>query len=84
MKYPARWLRVPPELSFKRRKGFTPPWIGYLAEEGASFLIAHTLPRKGPSTSILRKLGFSRVGTIDHPEDGPVWKWREQEIKIVE
>ena len=121
-------------LGLYRRKGFTPPWIGYLAEEGASFvgtcgfagppaagqaeiayftfpeyegrgiatamaseliavtrclssehaLIAHTLPREGPSTSILRKLGFSRVGTIDHPEDGPVWKWREQEIKIVE
>jgi hypothetical protein len=49
-----------------------------------SEVIAHTLPRKGPSTSILRKLGFGRVGTIDHPEDGPVWKWREHMIEIVE
>jgi hypothetical protein len=49
-----------------------------------SEVVAHTLPRKGPSTSNLRELGFSRVGTIDHLEEGPVWKWREQEIKIVE
>jgi hypothetical protein len=39
--------------------------------------IAHTLPREGASTAILRKLGFALVGSIDHPEDGSVWKWRE-------
>ncbi len=39
--------------------------------------IAHTLPQEGPSTSILRKLGFELAGTIEHSEDGPVWKWRE-------
>jgi RimJ/RimL family protein N-acetyltransferase len=111
------------------RKGYHPPWIGYLAveEEGivggcgfagppsngeaeiayftlpenegrgiatgmASSLmamtrtasdqagirfIAHTLPQEGPSTSILKKLGFEFEGEIQHPEDGLVWKWRE-------
>ncbi|MBL8523355.1 MAG: GNAT family N-acetyltransferase [Betaproteobacteria bacterium] len=40
-------------------------------------LIAHTLPAEGPSTSILRKLGFECLGVITHPEDGQIWKWRE-------
>ena len=39
-------------------------------------LVAHTLPQEGASTRILRRLGFERVGTIAHPEDGTVWKWR--------
>jgi RimJ/RimL family protein N-acetyltransferase len=109
------------------RKGYQPPWIGYLAFEqrvvvgacgfaappasgeveiayttlpdhrgrgiasrmaaellrqtqaalGSNQFIAHTLPEEGPSTSILRKLGFICVGQIAHPEDGPVWKWRK-------
>jgi len=40
-------------------------------------LIAHTLPEEGPSTSILRKIGFHLDGEIAHPEDGAVWKWLE-------
>ena len=38
-------------------------------------VIAQTLPTPSASTSILQKLGFRNVGTIDHPEDGPVWEW---------
>ena len=113
------------------RRGFEPPWIGYLGLEaqrwvgacgftgppadgeleiayfsfpgnegrgvatsmaralleacrpaaqavGARF-IAHTLPQHGPSTTILRKLGFNLVGEVLHPEDGRVWKWIEPE-----
>ena len=45
------------------------------AREGLAF-IAHTLPHEGPSTKILRRLGFELVGPVDHPEDGTVWKWR--------
>ena len=111
------------------RRGFVPPWTGYLAVEGneivgtcgfagppiggeveiayftlpgnegrgiakrmASYLlemtkptallqrvhyIAHTLPKDGPSTSILRALRFELEGEIRHPEDGVVWKWRQ-------
>ena len=36
---------------------------------------AQTLPQEGASPAILRRLGFALVGTVDHPEDGPVWEW---------
>jgi ribosomal-protein-alanine N-acetyltransferase len=48
-------------------------------KRGANF-IAHTLPTDGPSTTILRKLGFSLLGVIHHPQDGAVWKWKRGEI----
>ena len=38
-------------------------------------VIAQTLPAEGASTAILRKLGFRLLGTVQHPEDGPVWEW---------
>lgn len=111
-----------------QRRGFVPPWIGYLAMQGDEIVgscgfagppsegeveiayftfpgnegkgiakamarelmrttnpaatqlgaqfIAHTLPESGPSTSILKSLGFILEGEIHHPEDGLVWKWR--------
>ena len=37
---------------------------------------AQTLPHENASTSILKKLGFRMVGTVDHPEDGLVWEWQ--------
>lgn len=37
---------------------------------------AQTLPRESASTTILRKLGFEHVATLEHPEDGRVWEWR--------
>ena len=37
---------------------------------------AQTLPEKNASTSILQKLGFRLVGTVEHPEDGLVWEWQ--------
>jgi [ribosomal protein S5]-alanine N-acetyltransferase len=39
-------------------------------------IAAQTLPQEGPSTAILRKLGFVLMGSIDHPEDGEVWEWQ--------
>jgi RimJ/RimL family protein N-acetyltransferase len=38
-------------------------------------VIAHTLPRQSPSTSVLRRLGFDHVGEVDDVEDGTVWRW---------
>ena len=52
--------------------GLTGPAVSL---RGLSF-VAHTLPEEGASTSILRRLGFSLLGPVDHPEDGTVWKWR--------
>jgi len=39
-------------------------------------IAAQTLPQENASTAILRRLGFALVGTVDHPEDGPVWEWQ--------
>lgn len=45
-------------------------------EEDASLTVfAQTLPEESASTSILKKLGFQMMRTVDHPEDGLVWEW---------
>jgi [ribosomal protein S5]-alanine N-acetyltransferase len=41
-------------------------------------VIAQTLPMENASTSILRRLQFECVGTVEHPEDGPVWEWHHR------
>jgi L-amino acid N-acyltransferase YncA/uncharacterized damage-inducible protein DinB len=38
-------------------------------------VFAQTLPEQNASTSILKKLGFRLIGTVEHPEDGTVWEW---------
>lgn len=42
----------------------------------AVIVAAQTLPEENASTSILKKLRFRLTGTIEHPEDGPVWEWQ--------
>jgi len=37
---------------------------------------AQTLPKESPSTTILKKLGFKHVATLQHSEDGEVWEWQ--------
>jgi [ribosomal protein S5]-alanine N-acetyltransferase len=37
---------------------------------------AQTLPLENASTSILKKLRFRLVGSLEHPEDGLVWEWQ--------
>ncbi|MCM3873816.1 MAG: GNAT family N-acetyltransferase [Pyrinomonadaceae bacterium] len=37
---------------------------------------AQTLPEENASTSILKKLRFHLVGSVEHPEDGMVWEWQ--------
>ncbi len=36
---------------------------------------AQTLPEENASTSVLKKLRFRRVDSVEHPEDGLVWEW---------
>jgi ribosomal-protein-alanine N-acetyltransferase len=36
---------------------------------------AHTLPQHNASTRVLMKCGFTFMGEVEHPEDGPVWRW---------
>ncbi len=38
-------------------------------------IVAQTLPEENASTSILKKIGFSKTGTVEHPDDGLVWEW---------
>ncbi len=37
---------------------------------------AQTLPEESASTSVLKKLQFRVVTTVEHPEDGLVWEWQ--------
>lgn len=39
-------------------------------------VLAHTLPKDNPSTSILKKVGMRLLGEVEDPEDGRVWRWR--------
>jgi quercetin dioxygenase-like cupin family protein len=39
-------------------------------------IMAQTLPQENASTSVLRKLGFRRVGTAQDDEVGQVWEWQ--------
>ncbi|MDA1232995.1 MAG: GNAT family N-acetyltransferase [Planctomycetota bacterium] len=45
-------------------------------EKDASLtIVAQTLPEENASTSIVKKLGFRMMRTVDHPDDGLVWEW---------
>ena len=39
---------------------------------------AHTLPEENASTGVLKKCGFERVGEVNDPEDGLVWRWEKR------
>jgi [ribosomal protein S5]-alanine N-acetyltransferase len=39
-------------------------------------VIAHTLPERNPSTSVLRSVGMRFVGEVRDPVDGLVWRWQ--------
>jgi RimJ/RimL family protein N-acetyltransferase len=60
-------------------RGIATQMVGHLARiataSGAKTLRALTLPRSSASTSILNRIGFRMIGTIDDPEDGAVWSW---------
>ncbi len=50
----------------------------YLAQDADKNIgiMAQTLPQENASTAVLRKLGFSQVGTAHDAEVGEVWKWQ--------
>ena len=39
-------------------------------------VVAHTLAETNASNSVLRKVGMTLVGEVDHPEVGKTWRWR--------
>ena len=49
--------------------------MGYAFESGRIRLVgAHTLPTPNASTRVLTKCGFERIGEVEDPEDGLVWR----------
>lgn len=44
-------------------------------------ITAQTLPQENASTTILRKLNFSRSGMAHDEDAGEVWEWRLNEIR---
>ena len=45
------------------------------ADSRVRLVRAHTLPERNASSRLLEKLGFSYLGEVVDPEDGPVWRW---------
>ena len=45
------------------------------AHPEVEFVQAHTLTERNSSTSVLEKLGISRVDTINDPDEGAIWRW---------
>jgi len=40
---------------------------------------AQTLPEENALTSVLKKLRFRLVGSVEHPKDGLVWEWQRSD-----
>ena len=40
-----------------------------------TLVIAHTPALDNASTRVLAKCGFTKVGEVEDPEDGPLWRW---------
>jgi [ribosomal protein S5]-alanine N-acetyltransferase len=50
-------------------------WIDSARARGATAVIAHTLAEENPSTSVLRRCGFTRTAELVDPEEGTIWRW---------
>ena len=46
------------------------------AGHGLRTVRAQTSPEENASTAVLRKLGFTCIGPVEHPTDGTVWEWQ--------
>ena len=64
-------------------RGLATQVVGHLTRiasaSGARMVTARTLPQESASTTILQRAGFHMIGTVDDPEDGPVWSWIRHE-----
>jgi [ribosomal protein S5]-alanine N-acetyltransferase len=45
------------------------------ANSSVKIIYAHTLRQENASTKILSKFGFVRIGEVNDPDDGLIWKW---------
>lgn len=65
-------------------RGFASAMAGRLVEIARKripsvVVVAQTLPERSASHTVLEKIGFRHVETVDHPEDGTVWEWHLRE-----
>jgi RimJ/RimL family protein N-acetyltransferase len=49
---------------------------GIAGGEGATVVLAHTLPEENASNRALKSNGFRFDGEVIDPEDGAIWRWR--------
>lgn len=68
---------IVPEL---RRRGFAAAAVRLLCEQarrrGVSIVLADTLPALVASQGVLIKTGFRRIGNVQDPDEGEVWRYR--------
>lgn len=57
-------------------KGMVAALNSVAKDYGIVEILAHTLPERNESTSVLERSGFRLQGEVLDPEDGPVWAWR--------
>ena len=50
-------------------------FIDQARSAGLQVVVAHTLARESPSTRVLSRCGFNRVGESVDPDEGAVWRW---------
>ena len=46
------------------------------ADDAVRAIDAHTLGSDNPSTRLLQRVGFRKIGEWADPTDGPIWHWR--------
>lgn len=44
-------------------------------DERVKSITAHTLGQENPSTKVLQKCSFLKIGEVNDPDEGQIWKW---------
>lgn len=63
----------------RRRRGVATSVVRELVARaggaGVRTVVAHTLAEESPSTAVLRRCGFVKVGELNDADHGVVWRW---------
>lgn len=59
-------------------RAMVPTLYAMALRNGASLVVAHTLPEENASNRALGSSGFAFAGEVDDPEDGLVWRWEKR------
>ncbi len=71
------------------RKGFATEaaaaLVDFASRSGRVTVVrAHTLPEVSPSTSVLEKCGFKKVGEIVDSENNLLWRWEKKDSDTID